>query len=220
MGNRSNCPTLPADFAEKALAMTLDECRAHYRISYPRYRALCEEAGIVEQLAARKIVYRSERPLPADFDKHAHLSNEEMKLVYPNTSTRTYSKWRAAVGASRHGGPVAEPAPADFKRTVATMYIAQAMRHYERGEAVVKRWAVETGAKFATWRGWKGPQAAPDVDGRSTDLAGQAQRHLQRIGPVYRRGDDYSVFGRTMPAGAMVEFAKGKGFDPDAWRRL
>lgn len=220
MGNRSNCPTLPADFAENALAMTMDECRAHYRISTPRYKALCEEAGVADQIRARAEMHRQKRAIPEDFAEHAHLGNRDLKAVYPNTSVKTFATWRAAVGASRHGGPIAEPAPADFRRTVATMYIAQAMRHYERCEDVVKRWAAETGARFATWRGWRGPQAAPDVDGRSADLAGQAQRHLQRIGPVFKRGDDYSVFGRRMPAPAMIELAKNKGFDPKAWERI
>jgi hypothetical protein len=211
---------IPDGFREYALSHTVNEAREHFGIGHRLHSKWANELGIAAEISARVKNPCPLKEMPAGFADRAHLPNSELRDLFPGNSDHIFSRWRKQCAVKAMRAVKEEPAPADFRRTVASLYIIEACRHYDRSDNVIKRWARETGATFRAWTGWRGPKKAPDVDGRSADLAGQAQRHLQRIGPVFKRGDDYSVFGRCMPAPAMIEFAKNKGFDPKAWERI
>jgi hypothetical protein len=210
----------PAEFRAFALAHKIRDSLTRFNISHRTFARWAAETGIADAIAARPKNPHPPKVVPADFAENATRSNAELRAMYPGNSETTIARWRKAVGVVVRPVKSEEPAPADFKATVSQMYVSQACRHYERSDAVVRRWARETGASFKAWNGWNHTHAAPIVDHRPADLAAKAQSHLQRIGPVYRRGDQFSVFGRLMPAGEMSEFAARKGFAADDWRRL
>jgi hypothetical protein len=57
-------------------------------------------------------------------------------------------------------------------------------------------------------------------DYRPDSIVTRAQSHLQRIGPVWKRGDGFYVFGRQMTVDQMLSRAEAMGWDSESWRRI
>ncbi|WP_300563136.1 hypothetical protein [Companilactobacillus sp.] len=217
---------IPADFKVFALANNSATSMARYEVGYDTFRKWCKQLGIADEIAARGM--RPPRPCPADFAGNAHRSNAELHQIYPDTPAKHFTRWRKEVGiasATQLGGSVGEPVPDDFPALVRQNNITRLCLIYRVSDSVIKRWCRITGLSPKRYDGSiakpHGPKRAPDIDHRPVDAAGQAQRHLQRIGPVYRRNEDmYCVFGRVMPAKDMIAFAEKKGWDAKAWERI
>lgn len=235
MGDR--CKPVPDGFEEFARTHTKNATMEQFRCGPARYERLCAKLGIKR---LRGVVRERARAIatPDDFLEMSKSMNNKTLAAHYGFSLQTVARMLAEEGiTSRNRTPnAADRAPAGFVETVANLYVTQAVNHYQRSEAVIRRWAKETGARFKQWRGYftPGPSKVPEADG---SLAARAAHHLRRHFPnVYsarilppserRRMPDhgngaYVVGGKgAMSAADMIELAKSKGFDPDAWRSL
>jgi transposase-like protein len=209
---------MPPDFPAYILAHKVKEARARFGIGSSTLRRWVIEAGLHAEIAARSKTGSPPRAVPVDFADHAaHESNEQLRERY-RASTALVSRWRKLTGIAPDLRRI--QIPADFASRASRMSVAETARHYGVGEGTVKRWRDETGAKFKSWSGWKFNRPAPVAHHGADDLAGRAQRHLQRIGPVFKHRGGFSVFGRQMSDEEMIALARAKGFQPDEWRKV
>lgn len=219
MAGKSRFAHIPEDFRERAISGRIRDVIAHFQIGHSTFYRWAEAVGILDEIRTRQTI-QPRREMPADFADHAHEGNADLKKRYPEIGKDAFARFRKELGIAAGRTSTAERPPAGFRRAVAEMYVAQACRHYERDESVIRRWARETGAIFKVWRGYVNTKPAPLTDHRPATVASSAQLFLQRIGPVYRQGGDFSVFGRRMSETEMISKAEAKGFRADAWRSL
>jgi hypothetical protein len=166
------------------------------------------------------------RPCPDDFAAHAgHETSLQLEERY-GCGRESIKRWRRETGIkppSVTNTDRAERAPTDFATIAPTLNVAEAARYFGRAEAVVRRWARESGATFKVynpkrslvgsgWIGWGHHKPAPAIE-PTVDDASLAQRFLQRTSAVFRKGDAWHVWGRRMTQAEMLAFARAKGWE-------
>lgn len=193
-------------------------------------------------------ITRRAAPVPDDFARYApHETNKELKARY-RVYDEVVARWRAETGIpSPANARKLKPIPDDFVTLAPTMTKKAAAHRYGVSYELVRRWYNDAGIasldidassrmRAHNRRRRLGPNAADRamgtvvvMDSREASEAGMAARHLQRFAATYRcdrvgRADPKGKFWRfgrivTDDAG-LIERARYRGFDAEAWRRI
>lgn len=210
----------PHDLADFLATHPRYEAITHYKVGKHTFMRWMRDGGF-------DIREKDDRPVPPDF--HVYGGRETIAKLKDRygASSKTISRWRKESGIKASVSRFGRLAPPDdFAAIAPTIHRSAAAQRWKVGDETLLRWARETGTSFKVWTGWRGPKAAPMPDGRADDLAGRAQRHLQRLMPVVKasiiepKASGYLVAGRRMDEAGMIALAETKGFDPNEWRRV
>lgn len=89
------------------------------------------------------------RPCPEDFAKKAPTMSIERLVKHYRTSRIAVRRWLAETGAPclsvNNVSNIERPVPDDFAQVAPTMTFTALRRHYQTGEAVVRRWIKQSG---------------------------------------------------------------------------
>ena len=154
-------------------------------------------------------------PIPADFNDMCRSMSKTQLVAHYGRSMRLISRW-------------IDESPAYVKAWVAENGKRACSLAGKRG-GVKPRQKPDVGERVVKLRAPRSPAGQrnplPTQAAAVTD-ADKAMRWLQRYGPCYpmrihvKALDDYMIFGRRMPASAVVDEAKRRGWNPDAWRQV
>lgn len=232
----------PADFEAMAATMHQLALMRHYRAGIETVRRWCAEAK-VRPIPAK----RASRKPPADFaDIAPTMSIIQLKRRY-KTGGDTILRWASETGVEPRRGTfkVKRDVPADFAERCAEMRLFQLREHYSATAPTLKRWMAETGARpLVHQKQPPAPKPRPRsehirlpgnplsrIPERDISREGQAAEHLRRWFPNVHRCDEkgqFSLKGKFWRCGMsdpltgpeLIEKAKRKGFDPDAWMKV
>ena len=228
----------PADFVEMARKRGIYGLKEHYRTGQTTILRWYAETGAVQ-------IHRCAQAIPDDLAQLCTTMHQSAIAQHFGVSPSTVRRWLDAKKLEAAPPPPSiprRPIPEDFAQVAPTMTRQQLRDHYRASEPTICRWVRETCVTTrspAPWRrtrtsSYSGPRAAqPTSDGSVEALAAQ---HLRRTHIVYRcdvlpraeraklpnegRGFWYVNGKGALPAEQMVDLAKSKGFDPDAWARI
>lgn len=211
----------PVGFAEFARQFGRKASREKYKIAHTTYDRWCAEVGI----SKRRI--QTNLKAPEGFAEKAAKHNNPTLIVDYGVSKATIIRWRKEVGVSgNHREDMKKSCPDTFAMAARTMTLAQLSQRFGVSDFVLCRWKRELGIigqpgkRAKPFTGYILNPAAKVQDNRPDSLVTRAQSHLQRIGPVWKRGDGFYVFGRQMTVDAMLSRAEALGFDPNEWKRV
>lgn len=210
----------PAGFAAYARQFGRKASRLHFHIAHTTYDRWCAEVGIT----MRQV--QADMPMPHGFAGHASVSsNDELRARY-NVGKAAIIRWRKECGVpGKRNGDTKKPLPETFAATARGLSRPQLCQRYGVCDSVIRRWQKEAGVtpfspKLRPLKSWGQTAPLKTVDNRPDSLVTRAQSHLQRIGPVWKRGDGFYVFGRQMTVDQMLSRAEAMGFDPNEWKRV
>lgn len=197
---------MPADFSAVAAGRSIRQLMGHYDSSARVISRWLGEAGI-----KLDTVRCDARPVPDDFASLALTMTRNKLRVHYGCHRKTVARWLAITGL--------EPVPVGRKRD-------KEKRPAKARPAPCRRHTAPT-----RQRSYAGPKSAFTMTlPRDSSIEGQAADHLRRTGPVYRctasgRANQAGEFwrygvGMPMTGDEMIERAKRRGFDPDAWQSL
>jgi hypothetical protein len=175
------------------------------------------------------------RPAPADFAQYAYAETMEDLITRYKVGNRAIYRWRAELGLIRPGKPPRKvrPMPDGFISHAKGKSIHDLARFYKAGDESVKRWLGEAGLPTSPRPSKRPGNYAADRDFKSSfeptidpSVAGQAQRFLQKLGPVYRASviskdrEGWMVHGKPMSDNQMMNFAQKKGWTANAFLQV
>ncbi|KQM37963.1 transcriptional regulator [Sphingomonas sp. Leaf10] len=140
--------------------------------------------------------------------------------------------FKRPIGAKTKSSPhrPQHPAPDWFRREASTMTRAEACQRAGVSQSTIDRWMREAGVRCNVLRGFSyRRQNAVPVRMADMSLAGRAADFLRPRWPNHRCDEDgqqnfngrYWRFGTAiLTADEVIERAKRRGFDSDAWMRI
>lgn len=181
-------------------------------------------------------------PVPADFAEVAPTMTQRALAQRYGVDKATVAKWSAATGAGSIGTFFRLPdGVEEMVRSGARC--TDLMARYGVSQSTISRWLAKAGLQIEAEPLVRQPVArryvapvkksapkrevsAPAHDG---SLAARAAEYLRRRDPVFRcteagvvnsKGSHWYTCSRVLTGGELVERAKAKGWDPDAWKQL
>lgn len=227
---------LPADFVEVANSLNWGwvALRKHYSIADATLKRLFSRPEVAAAKAAftGRIAYRE--PVPADLAELAKTMTIKQLCAHYGICNKKLMRWRKATGVKPIVEPTVigatplRPVPDDFAQVAPTMLFYETMRHYNCGDAVLRRWLEHTGIQckrrmakpkvrkraapgnVRPFNGYIGPRRA-DVSSlnKPRSFYDEAADVLRRYGPchrcrengVYAEFGDYWRYGNTVMTG-------------------
>lgn len=231
---------VPADFAEICATLPARRVAMHYRVGHRTITRWCRETGTVIALKPRGPA------IPADFAEIAlTLTRPELCARYA-APVWVVARWLTDTGITpKRAVPIPPPPkrrelPTDFAAVAPTMTRQQLSTRYIASTEIIRRWCEEAGVtpRVPTPPAHRGTVVAiAQRTERDASLAGLAADHLRRSYSNIFRADIlpererrhlpdkgkglFVVSGKgAMTPAALIDLAKAKGFDPDAWSRV
>jgi hypothetical protein len=179
-------------------------------------------------------------PIPADFGAIAPTLHHTALSRHYGVATTTVRRWLDELAiecAPRPGTQAKFPMPTEFAEVAPRLTRRQLGERYLVGPNVIAKWCIDAKVEPKPAQYWK-RAAVPALRVAPVELSVEAQaaQYLRRRLIVYKceilppaeranlpnKGKGlYYVNGKgAIPAADMVELAKAKGFDPDAWARI
>lgn len=206
----------PEGFDERAPHMTTAEMRKEWACGNDAILRWLAEIGI-------KRAPTRAQPIPDGFaDVAAHWTSADLQRHF-GLSEHVVTRMRKVLGIDvRHRGN-AMAIPDGFPSVARTMSGSFLCERFGVGMNTIRRWRNELG--IVVQPGRRGVIRAPGTH----SIEDSAANYLRRTAPVWRcrsdgqfdhRGNNWR-FGRAVLTGEdLIERARRKGFDPDAWRRI
>ncbi len=167
---------------------------------------------------------------PANFAEIITQNSQERAAELLGMSVCTIKKLQKQHGIERtriKRPPI--PTPAWFKDDAPGMTRKEAVERAGVSDRTIAKWEAETGSRCVRHAPKKA--VAPVVIFKRADVARaeQAARFLQKIDAIWKCNADRQAspggsywwwYGRARTPVEIIEIATGKGFDPDAWKRV
>lgn len=230
---------IPADFIDNAYR-PIEDLVEQYGYCKDTLRKWRRALGIPKLPGGQKPA-----PLPSDFAEKAPGKSTDWLMKHYGYSDTVINRWRREAGVAMPT-PAKDPAPADFVENAGLMHRSMLIRHYRRDQKIIDRWIKETGVEPQRYKAKGRPRrqtAAPTSSVRSTSFAAysrtpvlpsgreeEAAQYLRRYyvgvyrcaeaGAADRDGKFWRCGAVVLTPMELVDRAKAKGYDPDAWSRI
>lgn len=229
-GRRGPQMQIPADFRERWETMNIEQCATHYGKAKQTIASWRDALGLVNKPS------RQMRAPPADLAECCKTMNQTQLIEHFHCHPRTMRTWLDETGLSPLKAPKQYPVPDDFRETASRLDGPALQRLYNVGRGTITKWRKETGVLPPGYvKGVNGHFRTPRLGTyvmRDATLYERAANFLRpQYVPVCRveytsRANlfpkNWYVVGKrgVMSPDDMLNFARSRGFDPDAWKQV